>query len=152
METDLATQQVFEKHERDMEMFIDKHYSSLGSAMSAELIKHLMEDLLTGVNELHQNNVVHRDLKPQNILIPTKPNDKPVLRIADLGLAKNLTMPVSTHTYEVMTLLDKAPEILRGGHYTYQIDMWSVGCIFAEFFLGVSLDDSIFGHSVSVAR
>ncbi|GMH36496.1 hypothetical protein BSKO_04364 [Bryopsis sp. KO-2023] len=143
-EKDPSVLLVFEKHECDMKKFADKHCSRFpGSAKNGSLrptlIKHLMKELLIGVNQLHSQCVAHRDLKPQNILVSTKPNSKPVVRIADLGMARNLTMPISTYTHEVVTLWYRAPEILLGGHYTYQIDMWSVGCIFAELFLGKPL-------------
>ncbi|GMH38034.1 hypothetical protein BSKO_05918 [Bryopsis sp. KO-2023] len=103
------------------------------------VLLHIMKELLTGVEKLHVNCIVHRDLKPANILVSTAPNEKPTVRIADMGLARNLTVPVSTYTHEVMSLWYMAPEILLGGQYTYQIDMWSMGCIFAELFLGKPL-------------
>ncbi|GMH37961.1 hypothetical protein BSKO_05845 [Bryopsis sp. KO-2023] len=132
---------VFEKHECDLSKFIDKRRPRVHNgpkSLKPDLIKHLMKELLTGVKQLHSQFVVHRDLNLQNILVSTtkRDDDKPVVCIAGLGQA--MTMPISTHTHEVMMLCYRPPEILLGGHYTCQVDMWSVGCIFAQLFLGNS--------------
>ena len=73
--------------------------------------------------------MLHRDLKPQNLLI-----DKDgILKLADFGLARAIGIPVRTYTHEIVTLWYRAPEVLLGSkHYSTAVDMWSVGCIFAE--------------------
>nr|GMD08004.1 cyclin-dependent kinase B2-2 [Ipomoea batatas] len=56
-----------------------------------------------------------------------------MLKIADLGLARSFTLPIKKYTHEILTLWNRAPEILLGAtHYSTAVDMWSVGCIFAE--------------------
>ena len=73
--------------------------------------------------------MLHRDLKPQNILIDRAGS----LRLADFGLARAFGLPMKTYTHEVVTLWYRAPEILLGTkHYSTPVDIWSVGCIFAE--------------------
>jgi cyclin-dependent kinase len=68
-------------------------------------------------------------LKPQNLLIDKEGN----LKLADFGLARAIGLPVRTYTHEIVTLWYRAPEILLGQkHYSTSVDMWSVGCIFAE--------------------
>lgn len=77
----------------------------------------------------HQRRVLHRDLKPQNLLIDNNGN----LKIADFGLARAFGIPVRAYTHEVVTLWYRAPEVLLGNpRYSCPVDIWSVGCIMAE--------------------
>ncbi|GER51211.1 cyclin-dependent kinase 11B, partial [Striga asiatica] len=95
-------------------------------------VKRLMKDLLEGVHHLHQNEVMHRDLKPSNLLINSEDGK---LKICDFGLSSRLEDKPSTP--HVGTLWYMAPELFLGAHaYLPAVDMWSVGCIMAEFFLG----------------
>ena len=89
-----------------------------------------MRQLLDGIAHCHKNRVLHRDLKPQNLLI-----DKAgaVVKLADFGLARGFGLPVRNYTHEVVTLWYRAPEILLGTKsYSTAVDVWSLGCIFAE--------------------
>lgn len=73
--------------------------------------------------------MLHRDLKPQNLLI----NREGVLKLADFGLARAFGIPVKNFTHEVVTLWYRAPDVLMGSkNYSTSVDIWSVGCIFAE--------------------
>jgi cyclin-dependent kinase len=73
--------------------------------------------------------VLHRDLKPQNLLI----NREGILKLADFGLARAFGIPVKNFTHEVVTLWYRAPDVLMGSkNYSTSVDIWSVGCIFAE--------------------
>ncbi|CAL5359181.1 unnamed protein product [Camellia sinensis] len=86
--------------------------------------------ILRGIAYCHSHRVLHRDLKPQNLLIDRRTN---ALKLADFGLARAFGIPVRTFTHEVVTLWYRAPEILLGSrHYSTPVDVWSVGCIFAE--------------------
>ncbi|CAJ0600943.1 unnamed protein product [Cylicocyclus nassatus] len=77
----------------------------------------------------HQRRVIHRDLKPQNLLV----DGKGAIKLADFGLARAIGIPVRVYTHEVVTLWYRAPEILLGTQrYSMGVDMWSIGCIFAE--------------------
>lgn len=92
-----------------------------------------LQQILNGLLFCHSNRIIHRDLKPQNILIDDKGN----LKIADFGLARSFTVPFPELTHEVVTLWYRAPEILLGQViYTPSVDIWSVGCIYAEMLLG----------------
>jgi cyclin-dependent kinase 2 len=94
------------------------------------LIKTFLYQILRGIAYCHSHRVLHRDLKPQNLLIDRRTN---ALKLADFGLARAFGIPVRTFTHEVVTLWYRAPEILLGScHYSTPVDVWSVGCIFAE--------------------
>lgn len=89
-----------------------------------------MYQLISGVHHCHMNRVIHRDLKPQNLLVERNGN---VLKLADFGLARAFGIPVRQYTHEVVTLWYRAPEILLGCKiYSTSVDMWSIGVIFAE--------------------
>ncbi|PON77361.1 Serine/threonine protein kinase [Parasponia andersonii] len=92
-------------------------------------VKSLMLQLLEGVKYLHDNWVLHRDLKTSNILL----NKKGELKICDFGLSRQYGSPLKPYTPLVVTLWYRAPEILLGTKkYSTAIDMWSVGCVMAE--------------------
>ena len=77
----------------------------------------------------HHHRVLHRDLKPPNLLI----NREGQLKLADFGLARAFGIPVRSYTHEVVTLWYRAPDVLMGSRkYSTPVDIWSVGCIFAE--------------------
>ncbi|KAI9776392.1 MAG: Cyclin-dependent kinase catalytic subunit [Geoglossum umbratile] len=115
--------------------------------LGENMVKKFMSQLVEGVRYCHSHRVLHRDLKPQNLLIDRDGN----LKLADFGLARAFGVPLRTYTHEVVTLWYRAPEILLGGRqYSTGVDMWSVGCIFAEMctrrplFPGDSEIDEIF--------
>ena len=92
-----------------------------------------MYQLLLAVDYCHTRRVLHRDIKPQNILI----GHNGVLKLADFGLARSFGLPVRGFSHEVVTLWYRAPDVLlQSTRYSTSIDMWSVGCVFAEMFLG----------------
>lgn len=88
-----------------------------------------MEQILVGLAYCHGMRVLHRDLKPQNILISKEGK----VKIGDFGLARTFAYPFKGYTRDIVTLWYRSPEILLGAEkYSVEIDMWSVGCIFAE--------------------
>lgn len=86
--------------------------------------------LNAGLKYLHSAGIIHRDLKPGNLLV----NSNCLLKICDFGFARAVEPdPTVPMTLEVVTQYYRAPELLAGcKHYDTAIDMWSVGCIFAE--------------------
>ncbi|CAF0867455.1 unnamed protein product [Adineta ricciae] len=92
-------------------------------------VKTLMYQLLAGVNHLHDNWIIHRDLKTSNLLL----SNKGILKIGDFGLAREYGSPLKPYTPVVVTLWYRAPELLLGiKEYSTPIDIWSVGAIFGE--------------------
>jgi len=92
-------------------------------------VRNIMRQLFDAINYCHENNVVHRDLKPHNILI----DNNQQLKLADFGLSRELGIYVRTCTSEVVTLWYRSPDVLCGNqHYGKSVDIWSLGCIMAE--------------------
>ncbi|KAM4610104.1 cyclin-dependent kinase 11B isoform 1-T2 [Polymixia lowei] len=92
-------------------------------------VKTLMIQLLRGVHHLHDNWILHRDLKTSNLLL----SHKGILKIGDFGLAREYGSPLKPYTPVVVTLWYRSPELLLGAkEYSTAVDMWSVGCIFGE--------------------
>ena len=126
---------VFEFIDTDLKKIIDSRKSKNEKLSSAE-VKSYLYQLLKGVACMHKHKIIHRDLKPGNLLI-TKDN---ILKIADFGLARCYSLPIRNFTYNVVTFCYRAPDIFLGNtDYTTDIDMWSIGCIFAEMILMIPL-------------
>ncbi|VDO56894.1 unnamed protein product [Haemonchus placei] len=121
---------VFEFIDRDLKSLLD---SLPGKRLPAEHAKSFLWQLLQALAYCHTRRVLHRDLKPQNLLV----DNSGVIKLADFGLARNFSIPSRVYTHEVVTLWYRAPEILLGGrYYSTAIDVWSLGCIFSEMVSG----------------
>ena len=116
---------VFEYMDHDLKRFLDINNGPL----SPELVKSYLFQILIAINFCHSKRILHRDLKPQNLLI-----DKDgIIKVADFGLARSFGVPIKTLTHEILTLWYRAPEILLGQkEYSTPVDMWSIGLIFYE--------------------
>ena len=91
-------------------------------------IKNYMKQILQGMEFVHKNKITHRDLKPENIL----KTDGGIIKICDFGSAKQLHEKLNTPY--IVSRYYRAPElILACSDYTDKIDVWAIGCIFAEF-------------------
>lgn len=122
---------VFEHMDGDLKRYMDTHGER--GALKPTTIKSFMYQLLKGIDFCHQNRVLHRDLKPQNLLY----NSKGLLKLGDFGLARAFGIPVNTFSNEVVTLWYRAPDVLLGSRtYNTSIDIWSAGCIMAEMYTG----------------
>ncbi|XP_061836363.1 cyclin-dependent kinase 17-like isoform X2 [Nerophis lumbriciformis] len=127
--TDKCLTLVFEYLEKDLKQYMD----DCGSIMSVQNVKIFLFQLLRGLAYCHRRKVLHRDLKPQNLLI----NEKGELKLADFGLARAKSVPTKTYSNEVVTLWYRPPDVLLGStEYSTPIDMWGVGCIFYEMITG----------------
>ncbi|KAH8829284.1 Pkinase-domain-containing protein [Flagelloscypha sp. PMI_526] len=119
---------VFEFLDVDLKRYMD---DSIGRhrPLSRQIIRKFTYQLTAGLLYCHSHRILHRDLKPQNLLIDANED----LKLCDFGLARAFGIPMRTYTHEVVTLWYRAPEVLLGSrHYSTAIDMWSVGCIVAE--------------------
>ncbi|KAI1716665.1 protein kinase domain-containing protein [Ditylenchus destructor] len=96
-----------------------------------ERMSFLLYQMLCGINHLHKAGIIHRDLKPSNIVV----NMQCQLKILDFGLARN-TNDQTMMTPYVVTRYYRAPEVILGIGYSANVDVWSIGCIFAELIVG----------------
>lgn len=116
---------VFEFLQQDLKKLLDFVKGGLDPA----LVKSYLYQLLKAIAFCHLHCIVHRDLKPQNLLIDREGH----IKLGDFGLARTFGVPVRTYTHEIVTLWYRAPEILLGTRlYSNAVDVWSLGCIFAE--------------------
>eukprot|EP00931_Biecheleriopsis_adriatica_P121455 TRINITY_DN96542_c0_g1_i1.p1 TRINITY_DN96542_c0_g1~~TRINITY_DN96542_c0_g1_i1.p1 ORF type:complete len:322 (+),score=80.25 TRINITY_DN96542_c0_g1_i1:115-1080(+) len=134
---------VFELMENDLK----KYMKALGRPLDTKDIKCLCWQMVKGLEVCHARRIIHRDIKPQNLLIDQQLR----LKLADFGLARAFVVPLPKYTHEVVTVWYRAPEILLGSNaYSIGVDMWAVGCVFAEMatgsplFAGDSEIDTIF--------
>ncbi|EAN33966.1 Cell division control protein 2-like protein [Theileria parva strain Muguga] len=123
---------VFEYLDQDLKKLLD----ACDGGLEPTTAKSFLYQILRGISYCHDHRILHRDLKPQNLLI----NREGVLKLADFGLARAFAIPVRSYTHEVVTLWYRAPDVLMGSKkYSTAVDIWSVGCIFAEMINGVPL-------------
>lgn len=124
---------VFEYLDMDLRMFLKRH----GSFSDPAWLKSASNQCFSGIEFCHCHRILHRDLKPQNVLVDVQQR---VLKLADFGLARAFSVPLRAYTHEVVTLWYRAPEILLGeSKYATPMDIWSLGCIVAEMATGQAL-------------
>ncbi|KAL6941604.1 Cyclin-dependent kinase catalytic subunit [Hanseniaspora osmophila] len=136
---------VFEFLDLDLKRYMESIPKD--QTLGDKIVKRFMLQMCKGIEYCHAHRILHRDLKPQNLLINKEGN----LKLGDFGLARAFGIPLRAYTHEVVTLWYRSPEILLGGkQYSTGVDIWSMGCIFAEMcnrkpiFSGDSEIDQIF--------
>ncbi|KAK9498935.1 hypothetical protein O3M35_003472 [Rhynocoris fuscipes] len=116
---------VMEYCEQDLASLLDNMQAPFTEAQ----VKCIMIQVLKGLRYLHNNFIVHRDLKVSNLLM----TDKGCVKIADFGLARWFGLPVQPMTPRVVTLWYRSPELLlQAKTQTTSVDMWAAGCILGE--------------------
>lgn len=114
-----------------LSMDLKKYMDSLApeKMMDPALVRSYLYQITNAMLFCHKRRVLHRDLKPQNLLI----NKEGIIKLADFGLGRSFGIPVRNYTHEIVTLWYRAPEVLLGSpRYSCPVDIWSIGCIFAE--------------------
>uniref|UniRef100_A0A1A9WEX7 Protein kinase domain-containing protein n=1 Tax=Glossina brevipalpis TaxID=37001 RepID=A0A1A9WEX7_9MUSC len=114
-----------------LSMDLKKYMDSLPpeKSMDSELVRSYLYQITSAILFCHRRRVLHRDLKPQNLLI----DKNGIIKVADFGLGRSFGIPVRIYTHEIVTLWYRAPEVLLGSpRYSCPVDIWSIGCIFAE--------------------
>ncbi|KAM9835976.1 cyclin-dependent kinase 15 [Aulostomus maculatus] len=120
---------VFEYVQTDLAQYMIQHPGGLHS----HNIRIFMFQLLRGLAFIHSRHILHRDLKPQNLLV----SHLGELKLADFGLARSKSIPSHTFSSEVVTLWYRPPDVLLGStHYSTALDIWGAGCIFVEMLQG----------------
>ncbi|CAJ0931946.1 unnamed protein product, partial [Mesorhabditis belari] len=119
---------VFDFMETDLEHLI----KDTTIILSSPHIKNIMMQTFLGLNFLHANFILHRDLKPNNLLM----NNMGRVKITDFGLARFFGSPSRVYTHQVVTRWYRSPELLYAAKsYGVNVDIWAMGCIFAELLL-----------------
>lgn len=121
---------VFEYVNTDLSQYMERHAGGL----EHRNVRLFLFQLLRGLSYCHKRRVLHRDVKPQNLLI----SELGELKLADFGLARAKSVPSHTYSHEVVTLWYRPPDVLLGStDYSTSLDMWGVGCIFVEMITGM---------------
>ncbi|CAL8397358.1 unnamed protein product [Boreogadus saida] len=120
---------VFEYVQTDLSQYMTEHPGGLHS----HNVRVFMFQMLRGLSYIHGRRILHRDLKPQNLLISYLGE----LKLADFGLARSRSVPCQTFSSEVVTLWYRPPDVLLGStHYSTALDIWGAGCVFIEMLQG----------------
>ena len=133
---------VFEYCDFDLQQFIAGQTALIAPAV----VRHILRQLLEALCYCHSHRLLHRDIKPGNVLLTGNLR----VKLGDFGLARSFRVPARRFTPEVVTLWYRSPELLLGSPlYSAAVDIWSVGAIFGEMitnqtmFRGVSETDQL---------
>jgi len=126
---------------RELCILMDYFQTDLGKFlhenMNENFLKNISFQILSGLNYLHENNIIHRDIKLENILYDSKNN---IAKIADFDLSRQIDYDLNAQYTDVGSYPYKPPELLLGlTHYLTPFDIWSTGCVLIEICIGTHL-------------
>ena len=111
----------------DLKKFILEHKNQ-NKLIEENKIYSMILDICKGLKEIHKKNLIHRDLKPDNLFL----DNNNALKIGDFGISKQLSSNNKYATSNVGTSNYMAPEIISGNRYNNKVDIWALGCIIYE--------------------
>uniref|UniRef100_A0A0K0EEN2 Protein kinase domain-containing protein n=1 Tax=Strongyloides stercoralis TaxID=6248 RepID=A0A0K0EEN2_STRER len=127
---------IFEFLPMDLRKYMDR--IPRGEVMQPLLVASYMYQICQAICFCHQRRILHRDLKPHNLLV----DSNGCIKLADFGLARTVEIPLRAYTHEIVTLWYRSPEIMLGTkRYSTAVDVWSIACIFGEMASGHPLFD-----------
>ncbi|XP_028327693.1 cyclin-dependent kinase 15-like isoform X2 [Gouania willdenowi] len=120
---------VFEFMQTDLSQYLIQHPGGL----RANNVRIFLFQILRGLSYIHTRSILHRDLKPQNLLL----SNRGEIKLADFGLARSKSVPSQSFSCEVVTLWYRPPDVLLGStDYSTALDVWGAGCVFVEMLQG----------------
>ncbi|XP_052068905.1 cyclin-dependent kinase-like 4 isoform X19 [Mytilus californianus] len=106
------------------------------NGLDENTVRRILWQVLKGVEFCHVHNIIHRDVKPENILV----SKSGVVKLCDFGFARTLAQPGESYTDYVATRWYRAPELLVGDtKYGKAVDIWAIGCLLSEMLTGEPL-------------
>lgn len=128
---------IFDYMKSNLFKFYTSNFKQQAIPMPEQVIRRIVFQTLQGLSHLHEKGFFHRDLKPENLLVDSDGN----IKIADFGLAREIrSMP--PYTDYISTRWYRAPEmLLKMPNYSHHVDIFALGCIMAELYLGKPIFD-----------
>ena len=113
----------------DLRKYINDHKNSnSNNFIKKDIFYHIILEICKGLKEIHKNNLIHIDLKPDNIFLTADLK----VKIWDFGISKQLNNVNKYAQTQVGSLIYMAPEIINKKKYNNKVDIWSLGCIIHE--------------------
>ncbi|XP_006142999.1 cyclin-dependent kinase-like 2 [Tupaia chinensis] len=106
------------------------------NGLDYQVVQKYLFQIINGIAFCHSHNIIHRDVKPENILV----SQSGVVKLCDFGFARTLAAPGEVYTDYVATRWYRAPELLVGDvKYGKAVDVWAIGCLVTEMLMGEPL-------------